>query len=40
MDFTPQIGILIRHMYLWRDEARQGREEGRKETLPNSPCAK
>ena len=30
MDFTPQVGILIRHMYLWRDEARQGREEGRK----------
>ncbi|MGK0437950.1 MAG: hypothetical protein ACJATK_000897 [Paracoccaceae bacterium] len=30
MDFTPQVGILIRHMYLWRDEARQSRGEGRK----------
>ena len=30
MDFTPQVGILIRHMYLWRDESLQGREEGRK----------
>ena len=30
MEFAPQVGLLIRHMYLWRDEARQGREEGRK----------
>jgi hypothetical protein len=30
MKFTPEVGILIRHMYLWRDESRQGREEGRK----------
>lgn len=30
MDFKPEVGLLIRHMYLWRDEAKQGREEGRK----------
>jgi len=30
MDFKPEVGLLIRHMYLWRDEARKGREEGRK----------
>ena len=26
----PRIGLVISHMYLWRDEAAQGREEGRK----------
>lgn len=26
----PQIGLVIRHVYLWRDEAKQGHEEGRK----------
>ena len=30
MDFEPEVGLLIRHMYLWRDEAKLGREEGRK----------
>ncbi len=29
-DDTPKIGVVIRHMYLWRDEQRQGKEEGRK----------
>jgi hypothetical protein len=27
---TPEIGLVIRHLYLWRDEQRQGREDGRK----------
>ncbi len=27
---TPEIGLVIRHMCLWRDEQRQGQEEGRK----------
>ena len=26
----PQIGLVIRHVYLWRDEAKQGHEEGHK----------
>lgn len=30
MGFKPEVGLLIRHMYLWRDEARQGREVSRK----------
>jgi len=31
----PQPGFLIRYSYLWRDEARRGQEEGRKDR----PCA-
>ena len=31
----PEIGLVIRYAYLWRDEARGGREEGRKDR----PCA-
>ena len=27
---TPEIGLVIRHMYLWRDEQIQGHEDGRK----------
>lgn len=27
---TPEVGLVIRHLYLWRDEQRQGHEEGRK----------
>ena len=30
MDVKPEVGLLIRHMYLWRDEAKLGREEGHK----------
>ena len=30
----PGIGLVIRHAYLWWNEARQGREEGRKDR----PC--
>jgi hypothetical protein len=30
----PEIGLVIRHVYLWWSEARQGREEGRKDR----PC--
>ena len=30
----PQPGLVIRYAYLWRDEARQGREEGTKDR----PC--
>ncbi len=26
----PEPGLVIRHMYSWRDEARKGHEEGRK----------
>ena len=26
----PEIGLVIRHLYLWHDEARKGQEEGRK----------
>lgn len=29
-DDTPEIGLVIRHVYLWRDEHKQGQEEGRK----------
>lgn len=31
----PVPGLVIRHAYLWRDEARRGREEGSKDR----PCA-
>lgn len=27
----PQTGLVIRHMNLWRDEAKEGHEEGRKD---------
>lgn len=27
---SPEIGLVIRHLYLWRDEKAQGQEEGRK----------
>ena len=27
---APEIGLVIRHLYLWRDEKAQGQEEGRK----------
>lgn len=27
---APEIGMVIRHLYLWRDEKAQGQEEGRK----------
>ncbi len=27
---APEIGLVIRHVYLWRDEQLQGRDEGRK----------
>lgn len=27
---SPEIGLVIRHLYLWRDEKAQGKEEGRK----------
>jgi len=30
----PRVGLVIRYAYLWRDEARAGREEGRKDR----PC--
>jgi hypothetical protein len=30
----PEIGLVIRHAYLWWNEARTGREEGRKDR----PC--
>ena len=30
MSDKPQIGLVIRHVYLWRNEAQQGREEGSK----------
>ncbi len=33
-DFKPEIGLVIRHAYLWWNEARAGREEGRKDR----PC--
>ncbi len=29
--FKPEIGLVIRHAYLWWNEARAGREEGRKD---------
>lgn len=29
-DDEPQIGLVIRHVYLWRDEAGEGHGEGRK----------
>lgn len=32
--FKPEIGLVIRHAYLWWDEARAGREEG----LKDRPC--
>lgn len=32
--FKPEIGLVIRHAYLWWNEARAGREEGRKDR----PC--
>jgi hypothetical protein len=33
-DLQPEIGQVIRHAYLWWNEARKGREEGRKDR----PC--
>ena len=33
-DLKPEIGLVIRHAYLWWSEARKGREEGRKDR----PC--
>ena len=27
---VPEIGLVIRHLYLWRDEKAEGKEEGRK----------
>jgi len=33
-DLEPEIGLVIRHAYLWWNEARGGREEGRKDR----PC--
>jgi hypothetical protein len=33
-ELKPEIGQVIRHSYLWWSEARQGREEGRKDR----PC--
>ena len=33
-DFRPEIGLVIRHTYLWWNEARAGRAEGRKDR----PC--
>ena len=33
-EFKPQIGLAIRHAYLWWNEARKGREEGMKDR----PC--
>jgi len=33
-DFKPEIGSVIRHAYLWWNEARAGREEGAKDR----PC--
>jgi hypothetical protein len=32
--FKPEIGLVIRHVYLWWNEARTGREEG----LKDRPC--
>jgi hypothetical protein len=33
--FKPEVGLVIRHAYLWWNEARKGREEGAKDR----PCA-
>ncbi len=33
-EFKPEIGLVIRHAYLWWNEARAGREEG----LKDRPC--
>lgn len=33
-EFKPEIGLVIRYVYLWWNEARAGREEGRKDR----PC--
>ena len=33
-DLEPEIGLVIRHTYLWWNEARAGRDEGRKDR----PC--
>ena len=30
MSDKPHIGLVIRHVYLWRDEEQQGRDEGSK----------
>ena len=27
---TPEVGLVIRHIYLWRDEQKRGQIEGRK----------
>jgi hypothetical protein len=34
VELKPEIGLVIHHAYLWWNEARQGREEGRKDR----PC--
>lgn len=34
MSDKPQIGLVIRHVYLWRNEERQGRDEG----IKARPC--
>jgi hypothetical protein len=33
-EFKPDVGLVIRHAYLWWNEARKGREEGAKDP----PC--
>lgn len=33
-EFEPEVGLVIRHAYLWQNEARQGREEG----VKDRPC--
>jgi hypothetical protein len=33
-EFKPEVGLVIRHAYLWWNEARAGREEG----LKDRPC--
>lgn len=33
-DDQPYVGLVIRHAYLWRDEAKRGQEEG----LKARPC--
>ena len=33
-EFKPEVGLVIRHAYLWWNEARKGREEGAKDR----PC--
>lgn len=33
-ELKPEVGLVIRHAYLWQNEARQGREEG----VKDRPC--